>query len=392
MKLKIKRILKTLLMYNKFKIEKKFVLIIAHADYLLSIGGTQKYIYEQTTKLMSSKVDVINVFPYTFKVFTKKVNLYGVYINKSFYGYYTIDFIIRKIVKDDNLRSVFLHHIKGWCKKDYTELLKNLKKYDIEKTLFIHDFYYITPSINNIYNNLDRFYNVNNEFELIDPDSNNYIKEWKESFQIVFDTFEKIVVPSDYFKRVVCKNLKINIDRIQVIAHLKLKECGYRVIGMNKQVRIAFLGYKAKYKGWESWEKMVGNCKNANCEFYHIGSMYNRKDESVKYISYSYTDSGINTAPKILNDNKIDIVVLWSLLPESYSYTLYEAIASGCFIITNKLSGNIAYEISKLGNNFGVVLENEEMLNSLINDNSKLIRLIQNKKKNIYEIKSNNEQ
>lgn len=386
---KIKRIFKTIFRFNKFKIDEDFILIIEHDDYLLGLGGVQKYIYEQTSYLVDSGVHVINIFPYKLKLFSRTLNLYGIYLNKCFYGYYTINFIINTVIKNDNLISVFLHHLKGWNKKDYTILLKYLKEYDIEKKLFIHDFYYITPSIDKVYSNLDEFYNVNDEFELIDFAPNNDIKEWNEAFNILFDTFKEIVVPSEYFRNVICKNITFYNSNIKVIPHLKLKEYGKRSIGNNEVVRIAFLGYKALFKGWNTWEKILNNCKNLDYQFYHIGSRFNKIEGNVQYMTYSYKDNGINTAPIILNNNKIDIVILWSLLPESYSYTFYEAIASGCFIITSKLSGNIAYEVNRLGTDFGIVLDNEESLISLLNDRSRLMNLICNKKKTLYEIQVN---
>jgi len=42
-----------------------------------------------------------------------------------------------------------------------------------------------------------------------------------------------------------------------------------------------------------------------------------------------------------LRKNEIDVAFLWSICPETFSFTLYEALASGCYIVTNSASGNI---------------------------------------------------
>ena len=73
-----------------------------------------------------------------------------------------------------------------------------------------------------------------------------------------------------------------------------------------------------------------------------------------------------------LRSNKIHIAILWSIWPETYAYTYYEAYSANCFIITNNRSGNIFNQV-ELRNNGIVVddlksfLNNEQELRGMLN-------------------------
>jgi hypothetical protein len=56
-------------------------------------------------------------------------------------------------------------------------------------------------------------------------------------------------------------------------------------------------------------------------------------------------------------ENEIDFAVLWSLCPETFSFTSLEAIAGGAHVITSNRSGNIAQIVRSSGK--GIVFENE---------------------------------
>ncbi len=69
-----------------------------------------------------------------------------------------------------------------------------------------------------------------------------------------------------------------------------------------------------------------------------------------------------------LRDNNIDAAILWSLTAETFSFALHEALAAGCFIITNRHSGNIQYYIRQ-NPKYGIVLENDKELIELLQSN-----------------------
>ncbi len=66
-----------------------------------------------------------------------------------------------------------------------------------------------------------------------------------------------------------------------------------------------------------------------------------------------------------LRDKEIDAVLLWPLWPETFSIKLHDALAAGCFIVTNPLSGNIQDYIRRNPRQ-GVILEDEKALHDFV--------------------------
>jgi Glycosyltransferase len=383
-------ILKTNILINKNIINRKLKLMLVHEDCTKSIGGIQKYVCEQSDSLIEQGVDVAYIFPCYINIYNYNINLYGVYLNNKFIGCYLFNYIIDMLINNIKLDEVFIHSLKGWNEGDYNKLLNRVNERQVKKTMFIHDLYYITPSLESVYNNkVKNYYNIGDNFLIKDNISLIELKNWQKKFENLFHN-SKIVVPSEYFSRVVSNNLDVKKNNIDIIPHLKLELKSIRNTNEDNIIRIAYLGYKAEYKGWSTWLSVLDKCKKNKYKYLHIGSNQNKKDELCEYISYcSKGKKGINTATNILIDRKVDIVILWSLLPESYSYTFYEAIAAGCYIITFKNSGNIAYEINRLGENYGMILDDEKQLIDLINNTELLLGLIKKYKREVYELKFN---
>ena len=61
-----------------------------------------------------------------------------------------------------------------------------------------------------------------------------------------------------------------------------------------------------------------------------------------------------------MEKDKIDIVMLLSNWPETYSYTMYEALAANCFILSNENSGNIEQNVRK--EHWGIIYRDYETL------------------------------
>ena len=79
---------------------------------------------------------------------------------------------------------------------------------------------------------------------------------------------------------------------------------------------------------------------------------------------------------KKLRENKIDVVLLLSKVPETYSYTYYESIAAGAFIISYDVSGNIADQTNRRGN--GIVFSSKDDIVNYLNDMDRVITDINN--------------
>jgi glycosyltransferase involved in cell wall biosynthesis len=59
-----------------------------------------------------------------------------------------------------------------------------------------------------------------------------------------------------------------------------------------------------------------------------------------------------------LRTHRIDVAFLWSVWPETFCFTLHEAMAAGCYVVTNPNSGNIQATVVQA--NCGKVFASEE--------------------------------
>ena len=140
---------------------------------------------------------------------------------------------------------------------------------------------------------------------------------------------------------------------------------------LNK-ARVAFIGSRENYKGWKVFFELYNKNKgNPNFEWIYFGT----DDVNIPNIKCVYVDNRQNPMAMLnaLRQNSVDVAILWSLCKETYSYTYFECYAANVFVLTNKNSGNISFQVSKNGN--GAVLEStaelfnlfeNEIINSVI--------------------------
>jgi hypothetical protein len=129
-------------------------------------------------------------------------------------------------------------------------------------------------------------------------------------------------------------------------------------------LRVGFLGYPLDYKGWHAWMKLVEELDGDHrYNFYHFSSQTGQTG-NYKRIGVQVTEQDRLAMIEALRWNQIDVAFLWSTVAETFSFTLHEALAAGCFILTNPKSGNIQDYIRRNPNR-GLVLADEEALKEL---------------------------
>lgn len=107
-------------------------------------------------------------------------------------------------------------------------------------------------------------------------------------------------------------------------------------------LRIAFLGYSADRKGWQTFVELERWCRSdPNLELFHLGSE-DMKLSSIKFVPVQQVRGDTSTMTQALLDHGIDIVLHWPTWHETFGITAHEAIAAGCLVLTNPESGNVA--------------------------------------------------
>jgi len=363
-----------------------FILSISYGNYRQSFGGTDKVILSHQSMLNEAGISCLYIFPVakTLRVNQIKVfRCWGLIIDGSYMGIFDTTDIINLIIKASykkQFKDIFVHHFLGI---DIGQLERILDLSDVPINVYIHDYYMICTQLNLMKN--DESYCGKDRISDKKCINCTYYDESKTHVKQVEDFFEKyndritVVAPSESAKVIWSSTYPLYKDHVKVLNHQTFigeYEGNCKSIGIDDKVKIAFVGAQAKKKGWQQWENVVSTInKNSkgNKEFYHFGKTNDVLEYIIK-IPVSFQKDGINAMVTALRKNNIDCVILWSLCPETYSYTYYESTAANSFIITNQFSGNIADAVKERHN--GIVLKNMEELRELLENEDRLKSLI----------------
>jgi glycosyltransferase involved in cell wall biosynthesis len=190
-----------------------------------------------------------------------------------------------------------------------------------------------------------------------------YVGERRNYLNYLFSLIDMVVVPSLYVKDI-CMSLYDGLsgDRCIVLEHgidknlLKGDKKGKKS-SPDGMLKLAFLGNFLHYKGNKAFLEIVKHYKNSDSVFFSIvGNIF---DPSL-IPSYS----NLNAIGGYTRDNVVnsihhadpDIILLLSNWPETFSYTLSEAIASATPVITTD-GGALRERVSRHGVGFLVPVE-----------------------------------
>jgi hypothetical protein len=363
---------------------KRYVLAISHNSYLKSTGGVQLFIAKQQKSLAQQETSYLHLFPHTFLEYLLEEEaqlLVGINLDGAYIGVSNIYILIDTLQKlnDITLANIHIHHLMGFS-KDAIQRLLELSSH--QAVLWLHDFFTLCPSFHLLRNDLEY---------CAAPDENSnacsickYIDRRKQQQpflqQLFNDNNLEVVAPSNFVmdlwkEKFSAKNYT---SKIAPLASIRWTD---RVPIKQKKTRwrIGFLGYPMEHKGWSAWMKLVEACAaDDRYQFFHFSwaegtpGNYQRKHVAV-------TPENPDMMLEQLKRETIDVAILWSMVPETFSFTLHEALAAGCFIITNKKSGNIQ-DFLRINPQYGLVLENENDLLALFSNGELATRVMQYQK------------
>lgn len=145
---------------------------------------------------------------------------------------------------------------------------------------------------------------------------------------------------------------------------------------VSKKLNVAFVGGLSKAKGGEYVSEIVENF-GTDVNWYVFGGIgvaelaCQRRDNLIKTGYYMPED-----LPVLLNEHEIDVIGILSICPETFSYTLTEAILNGIPVIVTDI-GALGRRVKELNCGWAITLEDMKdeflrIVKGLIKDNSQL--------------------
>ncbi|MBS3735240.1 MAG: hypothetical protein KGY99_10000 [Phycisphaerae bacterium] len=341
-----------------------YVLSLSHSDSFHKLGGTEKVIVEQQRLLADRGVGHVqaSVFATGRQPMPARPGdqLLVVNVDAQRAGVFSAGLlaaVLRRLARDAGAgcRAVHLHHMLHWAPGAVETLLDAAAA---PVRFFVHDYHTICPQFRLLRN--DRTYCGGPE-----PDSELCRTcKYGPARQAHWPTMRRLfgrgniepVAPSQAAAEVWLGSYPEYRGRVRVVPHLlrqrlaaddadrarRLRDPGYRP-------RLAFVGYEHPAKGWDAWQRVMLDRRIAAAYDLHILGHCRFCPPHVQLAEVSFVDQGLDAMVRALQDRRIDLAVLWSIWPETYSYTLQEALAANCYVLTTAASGNIADQVRREG-------------------------------------------
>ena len=380
------------------KKERANILYLIHdyKDIENNLGGTSLHVYD----LIQSMRD-----KYNFHILAPEDGIYKLYTywensesvisfpgNLEFHElrYYNSKYkkMVEEIIDIYNISIIHIHHLIG----HYFDIVDILKERKIYSIITLHDYYSACPLINKIYKNKEYCNKPSqktckeclNHCLGIDFDISAWRAEWNE----LFKTVDRIITPSESANKEILKTFPNT--KISAIEHgIDIKKSNAVYLEDKKNYNVAFIGAIGIHKGSRILENLMNYKKLRNIRIHLFGKVNSPNQKNTKYFKNhgKYSRDELKT---ILHENEIDLICLFSTWPETYSYTLTEAIACGIPVLAYDL-GAIAERIKKY--NLGWVIDSKsnyeevcENLHSILNDKKAYGKVVDSINK--YKIKS----
>ncbi|MGI1662655.1 hypothetical protein ACRDNQ_10480 [Palleronia sp. KMU-117] len=107
------------------------------------------------------------------------------------------------------------------------------------------------------------------------------------------------------------------------------------------RLRIAFLGWPADHKGWDTFCELAQKGRSSGVEFHYFGSA-DIVQRGIVAHHVEVSPERPDAATLAMWTSAIDIVVHWAGWPETFSFTTHEALAADALVVTSAVSGNVA--------------------------------------------------
>ncbi|NLT19128.1 MAG: glycosyltransferase [Clostridiales bacterium] len=371
---------KTLYSLKEHLKEAEFYLSISHDNYTKVVGGVQNVIRMEESEILKTNYHYVHISPdppQKKKIYETTFGDWWVVCDGKDMGLAHSEIILEWLEKESlsSIRRVIMHHTLGF---GVAEIERLAKLGYLTPIFWIHDYYSACRSYHLRRN--DRAY-------CFGPDisSNScQICRYGEDRKLHMATFKKIFAQQNLQFCFPSNFTKDNWERItlfnnfslesKVVPLVELKEDKVQPWEKKDKINVAFPGYPYAQKGWDSWLNLTQRFKEDDrYNFFHL-SYISDQSENYRSIDVRYTPDNPHVMKEKLVIYDIDAVLIWSVVPETFSLTYYESLAAGCFIVSNPLSGNVAKTLS-FSPSDGMVIDSESELMNLLTS-GKLIDLV----------------
>lgn len=323
---------------------RKNVLLVVH-EFEGTLGGTTLHILD-IIKHLNSEINFHVLYPFAdryvlhsfFENEDKKTILPYIVNHYSAFQRYNSKYrlMIEDIIRAFSIDTLHVHHMIN----HYFDIVDIAKSMGVYSVITLHDYYCVCHNQNLLFCN-EKYCGA-----MTNPDckkclsythraSNDITKKWRTDWNVFLQKFDRVIVPSH--------DTKVNITKYYNNINIEVVEHGLQLSGsnytpsLNATFNIAFIGVMCKHKGGDIINRVINKCADPNIHFNVFG-----KSElpELEISRKNYTFHGAydrDDLANLLHKNNINLICFLQLWPETYSYTLNEAINAKIPVLTTNI-------------------------------------------------------
>lgn len=348
----------------------RYVLCLSSVDYRSSMGGLGRYLREEMALLRARGVSTLGLFPFPTKrsqrLARHLANYWGVTIDGQLAGFYDYPAVLGILAglgcAGQRLVEIQIHHLKDFQLGRVADLLAAVP---VAVKLFLHDYYTVCPGAH-LLRNGQAYCGAERPAPGKCTGCVNWTPPHHARIRSVLEGIRErltVVAPSAAAREIWLSTFGDFRALTEVVPHLQevgeIPNSGVPKAA-GEPVRVAYVGAPVPYKGWDVFRQLAAEfgSRPGAYEFYHFG-LSRQAFPAIRNVPVSFVADGLDAMTQAIRKAGIDLVLLWALWPETYSYTLYESWMANPMLITNPDSGNIADEVAsrELGKTFRTAAE-----------------------------------
>lgn len=354
---------------------RKFSLAISQDDFATVVGGVQSTISREQKALNQHGIALLHIFPYLAEEcleYGTQTPVVGVSVDGKRVGFADGKELVNAVsgLAVENLLEVNIHHTMGHHLGFIQELMDRCQP--VRAVFWVHDFFSVCPGYLLLRNNLQYC-------GAPSGDSNScqicvYGIERKKHHQAFLEFLNnnrlEIRAPSQFAMNLWSETFPTPDLPKQVEPHVSLEweaDVPMPLPADRQPLRIAFVGRPVFHKGFSTWTRITKLFHMDERYQFFLASSNSVKSRNFNRLPLSSVSQSANPMVAALIAGRVDVALLWSICPETFSYTLFESLSAGCFILTNPNSGNIQAYIREHPER-GVVLEDEKSMIRLLGE------------------------
>ena len=339
-------------------------LSISHDRYTTVTGGIQLFIADEQAQFAARNVEYLNISPARPLLYLAHPDDSGLMVNLILNGeflgvasYNTLNQVLQRIPPQPTERRLLLiHSLLGHAVQEIIALHVALRSE--ESFFWIHDYSSLCVGYTLLRNDV-AFCNAPPPESMICRICV-YGERRPSHLSLLQRLFEaiafRVLAPSSVALQVWQTHTSLPHKSASVHPHCALvfADDPSPMVSGRGAVRVAFIGYPRAHKGWPLWQEIVSrSSRRDDYQFIHFGTSETiQVSVNVEHYNVSTSADDPDAMTKALAELEIDLVLILSTWPETFSYVTYEALAAGSDIVCLADSGNVADMVRRYARGF----------------------------------------